>query len=389
MGADVPFRPDVIYMDHNATTPVAPEVVDIMDRALREGFGNPSSDHAYGRSARGFVDAARRQVVSLLGCDTGEIVFTGGGSESNNLALRGVAEVLGDRFGGLVISAVEHPAVTEPARWLAERGEALRVIPVDSLCRVDPENVESAVRDLSSGGKTVLVSIMHANNEVGAIQPIAEISRRVKPLGAVVHTDAAQTIGKVPVDVDGLGVDLLSVAGHKLYGPKGVGALYIRRGVPISGLILGAGHEGGLRAGTENVAGIAGLGEACRLARTHVVQEEKRLQGLRDGFWNSLRGKVAGLERNGHTEHVLPNTLHVSFPDVSGRDVLGRCPGIAASTGSACHEGDEKPSGVLGAMGLAVERAMGAVRLSIGRWTTQEDVGKAAGLLVEAWKAAR
>jgi cysteine desulfurase len=389
MDSETCFLPNVIYLDHNATTPVAPEVANVMDRVLREGFGNPSSDHAYGRNARRFVDEARQHVASLLGCDPAEVVFTGGGSESNNIALRGVAESLGDRFGGLVISAVEHPAVTEPARWLADRGATLRVIPVDSLCRVDPKDVEHAVHDLSTSGKTALVSIMHANNEVGAIQPIAEISRKVKPLGALLHTDSAQTVGKIPVDVDELGVDLLSIAAHKFYGPKGVGALYIRDRVAVAGLILGAGHERGLRAGTENVAGMAGLGEACRLVAAHIVAERARLSGLRDALWERLCESIPGIERNGHTEHVLPNTLHVSFPGVSGWDVLSRSPGVAASTGSACHEGDEAPSGVLGAMGLSVQRALGAVRLSLGRWTSQQDVDTALARLAAAWTPAK
>jgi cysteine desulfurase len=254
---------------------------------------------------------------------------------------------------------------------------------------VDPREVERTVREISSKRKAVLVSIMHANNEVGTIQPVEEIAQRVRPLGALVHTDAAQTVGKVPARVEDLGVDLLSVAGHKFYGPKGIGALYARRGTRLAGLVLGADHEMGLRAGTENVAGVAGLGEACRLAEAHVAEEQKRLCGLRDRLWDRLHEAIPDLRRNGHTEYVLPNTLHVSFPGVPGRDVLMHCPGVAASTGSACHEGDSEASGVLGAMGVSLEGALGAVRLSLGRWTSEEEVDLAAARLAEAWSSSR
>jgi cysteine desulfurase len=386
--AGVRFITDVIYLDHNATTPVAPEVADLMDRVLREDFGNPSSGHPYGHNARRRVDEARTEVGRLLGCSPKEILFTGGGSESNNLAIRGMAEALGSHFGGLVISAVEHPAVMEPARWLEQHGVALKVVSVDGSCGVRPADVERAVRELRSGGKVVLVSIMHANNEVGTIQPISEIAQRVRPLGAMVHTDAAQTVGKIPVNVTTLDVDLLAVAGHKFYGPKGVGALYFRPGTPLTSFILGAGHEMGLRAGTENISGIAGLGEACRLAREHMSVEEERIRGLRDRFWQALQERIPGVERNGHTEYMLPNTLNISFPGVLGRDVLSRCQRIAATTGSACHEGEDRPSVVLSAMGLSPGRALGAVRLSLGRWTTERQVDEAVTRLAEAWESA-
>jgi cysteine desulfurase len=383
------FLPDCIYLDHNATTPVAPSVASLMDGVLREDFGNASSGHPYGRRARQRIEEARSRVASLLGCDPEEVIFTGGGSESNNLAIRGVAEALGDRLSGVVITAVEHPAVIEPARWLERRGMRLEVIGVDGDGTVAPDDVEAAVRKLGGPGKPVLVSVMHANNEVGTLQPVAEIVRRVRPLGAILHTDAAQSVGKIPVDAGSLGVDLLTVAGHKFYGPKGVGALFIRRETAVAPFVLGAGHEGGLRSGTENVAGIAGLGEAARLAKESVETDGARIAGLRDALWEGLREKIPGVCRNGHPRDVLPNTLNLSFPGVAGRDVLERCPGVAASTGAACHDQDARPSGVLGAMGLSSERAAGAVRLSLGKWTGRDDVKDAADRLIVAWRSAR
>jgi len=386
MSGPEPSVSQPIYLDYNATTPVHPSVADVMDRVLREDFGNPSSDHVYGRKGRSRVEEARLRVAALIGCGTADVLFTGGGSESNNLALRGAAEALGDRLGGVVISAVEHPAVQQPSRWLAARGIELETVAVDGAGEVDPEDVERAAEKLSGGGRTVLVSVMHANNEVGTLQPVAEIVRRAKRFGAVVHTDAAQTVGKIPVDVDALGVDLLTIAGHKLYGPKGVGALFVRPGTPLAPFILGAGHERGLRAGTENVAGAAGLGEACRLARVDGPAHEGRIRAMRDRLLEGLLLRIPGLRRNGHPRRVLPNTLHMSFPDAAGRDVLARCPGIAASTGSACHEGEDRPSGVLGAMGLSTAEAIGAVRLSLGVWTEEDHVDLAADLLAAAWK---
>ncbi|MBU1702550.1 MAG: cysteine desulfurase, partial [Candidatus Eisenbacteria bacterium] len=356
---------------------------------LAEDFGNPSSDHPYGLNARARVITARAEIATLLGCAPEEILITGGGSESNNQALRGIVEALGDRFGGLVISAVEHPAIVKPAAWLAARGVQLRVVPVDKFGRVDPGDVETAVRDLSCGGRLALVSIMHANNEVGTLQPIQEISRRVKSWGAILHTDAAQSVGKIPVDVTTLDVDLLTVAGHKLYGPKGIGALYIRAGTPMVPLILGAGQERGLRAGTENAPGMAGLGCACRLAHQRMPEDEPYARRLRDTFLRMLKERIPGIERNGHPVEVLPNTLNVSFPGVLGRHLLEKCPGLAASTGSACHAGEEKPSEILLKMGLSESRALGALRLSLGRHTEAAHVEKATDFLTDAWKALR
>jgi cysteine desulfurase len=378
-----------IYLDHNATTPVAPEVADAMDRVSRTRFGNPSSGHVYGRAAREVVERAREEVARLLGARPEEVLFTSGGTEANNLALLGVAVALGEELAGVVISAVEHPSVWEPAHRLAERGVALRIVGVGGDGRVDPAEVEQQVRELAGGGGRVLVSIMHANNETGAIQPVEEIAARIRSLGAILHADAAQSVGKIRVGMAELGVDLLTIAGHKFYGPKGVGALFVRSGTPISPVLWGAGHERGLRPGTENVAGLAGLAEATRLARIRVAEDMERIGRLRERLWEELKRRVPGLVRNGSLEHTLPNTLNVSFPEVAATELLEGCPGVAASTGSACHEGEAAPSRVLLAMGRPPETALGAVRLSLGRGTTEAEAERAAALLAEAWQRAR
>jgi cysteine desulfurase len=369
-----------IYLDHNATTPVDPAVFAAMRPYLETEFGNPSSSHAYGQAAHRAVEHARRQVAELLGADPAEIVFTGGGSEADNLAICGVAFSQWDRGRHIVTTAVEHPAVLNTCRYLQRRhGFAVTVLPVDRTGLVDPDDVRRALRD-----DTILVSVMHAQNEVGTVQPVAEIAAAARERGIAFHTDAAQSVGKVPVPVQGLGVDLLAVAGHKIYAPKGVGALYVRSGLTLEPLIHGAGHEDGRRAGTENVAGIVGLGKACALARKHLNEEASRLQDLRDELWRQLAEAVPGLRLHGHPDRRLPNTLNVGIPGVAGADLLAAAPGIAASTGSACHARRTEPSGVLLAMGLGPAEALAAVRLSLGRFTTEEDVGKAADLLIAA-----
>ena len=369
-----------IYLDHNATTSVDPAVLAAIRPYLEVEFGNPSSGHEYGRAAREAVEHARRQVAELLGVGPAEIVFTGGGSEADNLAICGVAFSQRDRGRHIVTTAVEHPAVLNTCRYLQRRhGFAVTVVPVDRAGLVDPDDVRRAFRD-----DTILVSVMHAQNEVGTIQPVTEIAAAAREHGIAFHTDAAQSVGKVPVPVQDLGVDLLAVAGHKLYAPKGVGALYVCPGLTLEPLIHGAGHEGGHRAGTENVAGIVGLGKACALARKHLSEEASRIQGLRDELWRRLAGGIPGLRLHGHRERRLPNTLNVGVPGVAGEDLLAAVPGIAASTGSACHAGRTEPSGVLLAMGLGPAEALTAVRLSLGRFTTDEDVRRAADLLTTA-----
>jgi cysteine desulfurase len=371
-----------IYLDHNATTPVLPEVRDAMLPYLTERFGNPSSSHAFGRAAREAVERARRQVAALLSCAPEEIVFTSGGTEANNLAIRGVAEARPERRH-VVTSAIEHPAVAAPCAWLESHGWRVTRLGVDAEGRIRPEDVAAALDDA-----TGLVSVMHANNETGVVQPVAAIAEAARSSGAVSHTDAAQSVGKIAVDVTRLGVDLLSVAGHKLYAPKGVGALYVRPGTPIRPLVLGAGHERGLRPGTENVASIVGLGAACERARADLVQEGARLQRLRLDLWERLRAAVPGLALNGHPTDRLPNTLSVRFPKVSGNAVLAAAPVVAASTGSACHEGIDAAPGVIVAMGVPETEALGTVRLSLGRATTLEEIEVAARALGEAWRAA-
>jgi cysteine desulfurase len=369
-----------IYLDYNATTPVASEVLEAMLPYLREHFGNPSSSHAYGREAQQAVTRARAQVAALIGAGPGEIVFTGCATEANNLAILGVAQALRGRGRHLITSAVEHPAVARPMAQLAEQGWDLTVLPVDEYGRVSPKDLAGALRD-----DTVLVSVMHANNEVGTVQPIAELAALAHARGALFHTDAAQSAGKIPIDIDALGVDLLTVAGHKLYAPKGVGALFVRVGTPISPIQFGAGHEHGLRPGTENVPHLVALGAAAELARSRLPGSGGRLQERRDALHQRLAAAIPGLVLNGHPEERLPNTLHLSLPGVSGRELLARIPGIAASVGSACHEGGDAVSGVLGAMGVSAERARGAVRLSLGEPTTDDEIASAAETLAASW----
>jgi cysteine desulfurase len=373
---------DPIYLDHNATTPLLPEVVDAMLPYLRDHFGNPSSGHVYGRRAREAIEAARARVASAIGAGPEEIVFTSGGTEANNLAIRGAAAARPGRRH-IVTSVIEHPATSSPC-WLLERGGwAVTWLLVDGTCRVRVDDVRRAVT-----GRTALVTLMHSNNETGSIQPVAEVSRAVRDAGALLHTDAAQSAGKVALRVDDLGVDLLSIAGHKLYAPKGVGALYVREGVALEPLMRGAGHERGLRPGTENMASIVGLGVACEIAAASLATESARVRSLRDELWSALRARIPGIGLNGHEALRLPNTLNVRFPGARGGALLERAPGIAASTGSACHEGEEAPSAVLLATGLSDDEALGSIRLSLGRATTAEDARIAAGLLADAWDRA-
>jgi cysteine desulfurase len=364
-----------IYLDYNASTPIDPVVVAAMRPLLDEHFGNPSSGHWAAPGAKAALERARGQVAVLLGAGNDEIVFTSGGSESNNLALKGVAWALRGKGNHIITSAVEHPAILGPCRFLERQGFEVSLVPVDAFGSVDAEDVARAITP-----RTILVSIMHANNEVGTIEPIAEISRIAHEHGIVVHTDAAQSVGKVPVDANVLGVDLLTVAGHKLYAPKGVGALYVRRRTPIEPLIHGAGHEGGRRAGTESALLAVGLGAACELARNLAPMEGVR--ALRDRLWGRLQGTFGDrVVLNGHPEQRLPNTLNVSFVGHVGAEVLARLDSVAASTGSACHAGRIELSPVLEAMGVAPEIGMGAIRFSLGRGTTAEEIDAVANRL--------
>lgn len=370
-----------IYLDNNATTPVAPEVVDVIASCLTQGWGNPSSSHAIGRQAKALVDKARQEVASLIGATPGEIVFTGCATEANNLALLGVAAAVSTQRRHLIISAIEHPAVMQPTQALKRQGWDVSVVGVDRYGRVDVNAVSAALRD-----DTALVSIMHSNNEVGTLQPIADLSALTRQRGVLLHTDAAQSIGKLVINVDDLGVDLLTIAGHKFYAPKGVGALYVRSGTPIKSILFGADHERGLRPGTENVAFIAGLGEAARLCKARGLAVESKLQGLRDALHSALLDAIPNLHLNGHPKHRLPNTLNVSFPGVTGRKVLENATEVAASLGSACHSETDVVSGVLAAMGASASTARGAVRLSVGIDTSDAEVETAARALIRAYR---
>ena len=372
-----------VYLDYNATTPVDPLVAQAIEPYLHQHFGNPSSSHVYGRNAHAAVERARQQVAGLIAAKTDEIVFTGCATEANNLAIRGAARALRDRGRHVITSAVEHPAVEQPCQRLNDDGWEVTVIPVDSYGRVDPDNLSAALRD-----DTVLVSIMHANNEVGTIQPIEEIAAITRPRGILLHTDAAQSAGKIPVVVDDLGVDLLTLAGHKFYAPKGVGVLYVRQGTALQPVLVGAGHEAGLRPGTENVPAIAGLGEAARIAAERGPRHSEQLRRLRDQLHTRLAEAIPGLLLNGHPEQRLPNTLNLSFPGADGRDLLAHAAAeVAASVGSACHEDGDAVSGVLGAMGIEADRARGAVRLSLGRTSSDAEIERAAKALIAAWQA--
>jgi cysteine desulfurase len=368
-----------IYLDYNATTPVDPAVRAAMQSFFADEFGNPSSAHAYGRTAHAAVDAARAQVAALIHALPDEIVFTGGGSEASNLAIKGVAfappGLTGRHF---LTTAVEHPATLQPLDFLQRLGCAVTVLDVDRFGRVDPDAVRRAITP-----HTALVSVMHSNNEVGTMQPIREIAAIAREHGVLMHTDTAQSLGKVAVDIRDLGIDLLSIAGHKLYAPKGVGALFVRRGVTLEPLIHGAGHECGRRAGTENVPYIVGLGAACDIARASLPAATEKLRTLRDQLWDRLRNGLG--ERvilNGHPTERLPNTLNVSFVGHIGNELLAAVPEVAASTGSACHDGQVTLSPVLRAMGVAPDIGKGAVRLSVGRFTTPSDVDRAADRLI-------
>ena len=357
-----------IYLDYNASTPIDPTVAAEMRPFLDDHYGNPSSGHWAAATAKAALETARGQVAALLGCQSDEIVFTSGGSEANNLALKGVFFALRDKGDHIVTTRIEHPAIIEPCRFLERLGARVTYLPVDGTGRVDPDDLRRTITR-----RTILVSIMHANNEVGTIQPIEDCARMAHEHGVLFHTDAAQSVGKIPTNVGELGFDLLSVAGHKLYAPKGIGALFVRLGVRLEPLIHGAGHEGGRRAGTESALLAVGLGTACELARD--LKPMERVRTLRDHFWQELQKQFGNhVVLNGHPTYRLPNTLNVSFVGRIGAEILERLDGMAASTGSACHSGRIESSPVLEAMGIAPEVGMGAILFSLGRATTRDEI---------------
>jgi cysteine desulfurase len=359
-----------IYLDYNATTPLSELVKAELVRLLQLDLGNPSSRHWAGAPAAEIVELSRIRIASLIGCDPPEIIFTSGGTEANNHAIKGVFYASQQRWKQphFIISSIEHPAVTEPLRFLETLGARVTRVPVDEYGLVDPTDVERAIEP-----ETVLISIMLANNEVGTIQPIEEIATIARTHGVLIHTDAAQAVGKIPVDVESMGVDMLSIAGHKLYAPQGIGALYVREGAEVIPFMHGAGHEGGRRAGTENILEVAALGVACQEAADWI--DNTNIETLRNYFWERLENELGEcVKLNGHPTQRLPNTLNVSFEGVSGFDLLNQLPLLAASNGSACHAGKQHLSPVLTAMGMTAERCLGAVRFSLGRSTSKQEL---------------
>jgi cysteine desulfurase len=367
----------MVYLDYNATTPVDPRVAEAMWPYLRELFGNPSSLHSYGVDARVAVETARAQVAKLLGCKADEVVFTSGGSESNNTAIKGVVFRLRQKGYHIITTQIEHSAVISPCKFLEQLGFLVTYLPVDQYGVVSARDVEAAIRPT-----TILISVMHANNEVGTIQPIAAIGKLAHARGILMHTDAAQSVGKIPTLVDALNVDLLTVAGHKFYAPKGVGALYVRHGLEIEPLIHGASHESGRRAGTENVPLVVALGKACELAASELDSRWAHVMTLRDYLYDNLK-KMFGsrLHLNGHPTERVPNTLNVSFEGYTGQELLHKIPEVAASTGSACHARSREMSHVLRAMGVPERVGCGAVRFSLGQWTSASDIDQLLELL--------
>ncbi len=368
-----------IYLDYNATTPVDAEVAEAMRPYLEEHFGNPSSSHSYGTQAKKAIEKARKQVANLLNCQPDEVTFTSGGTESNNYAIKGSAFANRHKGNHIITSTVEHPAVIEVCKYLEGNGFQVTYIPVDEFGLVDVAEVEKAITP-----QTILITIMHANNEVGTVQPILEISKLARQRGIVLHTDAAQSVGKIPTSIDELQVHLLSVAGHKLYAPKGIGALYIRHGTRLEKLIHGADHEQDRRAGTENVLEIVGLGKACEIAKRDLGKNSLRMKTMRDRLYNGLQKGLGEIRLNGHPEKRLPNTLSVSFPNIEANTILSEIEGVAASAGAACHSDSVDVSPVLAAMQVPLEYAMGTVRFSTGRLTTEDEIDRAIEIIVAA-----
>ena len=370
-----------IYLDNNSTTPVDPDVLEAMLPFLSNEFGNPSSNTALGAHAHQAIEDARASVAALIGAAPDEITFTSGGTESSNIVIRGAVRI-DSRRRDVVTTNIEHPATEACVAFLQTQGHKVTRVPAQADGLVDAAAVAAALDE-----RTALVTIIHAQNEIGTIQPVEDIAAAARRHGALTHIDAAQSLGKIPINVKAMGVDFLSIAGHKLYAPKGIGALYVRCGIELPPLLLGAGQERGRRAGTENVPYIVGLGEACGIARLKLRSEQPRLSGLADELFAGLARAVPGLVLVGHPTRRLPNTLNVLFPRVSGRLLLEKCPGVLASNGSACHADSEEPSAILTALGIPREQALGALRLSLGRGTGKADIAAATSALAEAWRA--
>jgi len=358
-----------IYLDYNATTPIDPQVAEAMLPFVHQHYGNPSSSHPLGVIAHAAVEEARDRIAKMLSCQPEEVVFTSGGTEANNYAIKGVAGAYSAQGNHIITSSVEHPAVIEVCRFLEEKGKRVTYLPADRFGYLDPQQVSDAITD-----QTVLVTVMHANNEVGTLEPIREIAEIAHQRGVLVHADCAQSIGKIPVDVDHLGVDLLTVAGHKLYAPKGIGVLYVRTGVRLEKLIHGANHEMNWRAGTENVIEIVGLGKACQLIHENLPEYQSHMTRMRDQLESGLLDRFPDSRLNGHPENRLPNTSSISFKNLEANRILDGLTSVAASAGAACHSDRVEVSSVLEAMNVPMEYAMGTIRFSVGRFTTSSEI---------------
>ena len=375
-------RQKPIYLDYNATTPHAAEVVEAIRPYLEEHFGNPSSSHWYGTIAKEAVEEARSRTAELIKCRPQEIVFTSGGTESNNYAIKGVALSQQKKGNHIITTRIEHPAVIEVCKFLEKRGFQITYLPVDEYGMIDVDDLEKAIKP-----ETILITIMHANNEVGTIQPIEEVGRIAGKRAILFHTDAAQSVGKIPTNVDNLGVDLLSIAGHKVYAPKGIGALYIRNGVNLEKIIHGAGQERGLRPGTENVTEVVGLGKACEIAKRDLKKNMSHMKEMRDSLYRGLKDKWKDLKLNGHPEKRLPNTLNVSFRGVEANRLLSEIrEQVAASAGAACHSEGVEISEVIKALDVPMEWAKGTLRFSTGRMTTVQDIENSLEIIFHALK---
>jgi cysteine desulfurase len=374
----------MIYLDHNATTPIAPEVAEAMKPYGGAEYGNPSSGYGLGCRAKEALEAARGQVAELLACKPTEIVFTSGGTESNNAVIKGIAHSLKDRGRHIITTAIEHPAVTNPCLFLLHLGYDVSFLPVDEAGLIDPSAVKEAIRP-----DTILISVMHANNETGTVEPVSEIGAIATKAGILFHSDAAQSAGKIPVLVSEMRVDFVSLAGHKMYAPKGVGALFIKEGISLEPFMHGAGQESGRRAGTENVMFAAALGRACTLAKERMARDAERIRRLRDRLHEGLSAAIPDLVLNGHPQHRLPNTLNISIPRIEGGRLLGAVPEICASTGAACHDRAIAISHVLAAMKTPEDVAWGALRLTLGRENTEEEIDQAAAMIIAAYNQLR
>ena len=372
------MKQKLVYLDYNATTPIDLEVIDVMTPFLKEHFGNPSSSHYFGQKAKEAVEKARVQVADFLNCNANEIIFTSGGTESNNYAIKGSAYTLRNKGNHIITSKIEHPSVLESCKFLESDGFEITYLPVNEFGLISLYDLEKAITP-----KTILITIMHANNEIGIIQPIEQVSRLAKKHNIIFHTDAVQSAGKIPTKVTNLGVNMLSIAGHKLYAPKGAGALYVQQGIKLTKLIHGAGQENNRRAGTENVLEIVGLGEACEIAGRDLDENAAKMRVMRDRLYNELKKKISDFKLNSRFENCLPNTLSLSFKNIDANLLLGKINNrLAVSSGAACHSGMTEISNVLKALNVPYEWAKGTIRFSTGKMTTVDEIDGAVDIII-------